>query len=63
MTGEEGERKGDKTETGFNEDEEGRSETDGVVAAVAGGRRLRREKNEDEEEGWRGKAPIWRGRE
>ena len=41
MTGEEGGRKGEKTETGFSE-EEGRSETDGVVAAVAGGRRRER---------------------
>ena len=57
-----GAREEEKTETGFSE-EEGRSETDGVVAAVAGGRRRGREKNEDEEEGWRGKAPIWRGRE
>ena len=49
LTGEEGGRKGEKTETGFSE-EEGRSETDGAVAAVAGGRRRRREKNEEDEE-------------
>ena len=40
---------------GFGEDE-GRSKADGFVASVAGGRRRGREKNEEEEEGWRGRA-------
>ena len=33
-----------------------KGETDGVVAAVAGGRRRGRERNEEEEEEWRGRA-------